>query len=121
MKSFWLLILLLGLGLTSSQNTEAPSPDLEGRNRVCDILIVIDSPLFELNDNNMSAVVEMAQDHVNGLNDIFTQQVFVEDYQSLYFHLKRVQVAYGSCDSPLFEEGIGNVQLFVQFDFHFVR
>ena len=106
MKSFWLLILLLGLGLTSSQNTEAPTPDLEGRNRVCDILIVIDSPLFELNDNNMSAVVEMAQDHVNGLNDIFTQQVFVEDYQSLYFHLKRVQVAYGSCDSPLFEEGI---------------
>jgi len=76
-----------------------------GKTRACDVLMVIDSPLFELYAKNMSAVVELAQDHINGLNEIFFKELFVDDYQSLYFFLKRVQVAFGSCDSPLFEEG----------------
>ena len=92
-----LLLILFLLG--PSSGTES------GKTRACDVLMVIDSPLFELYDKNMSAVVELAQDHINGLNEIFFKELFVDDYQSLYFFLKRVQVAFGSCDSPLFEEG----------------
>ena len=92
-----LLLILFLLGPSSGMES--------GKTRACDVLMVIDSPLFELYDKNMSAVVELAQDHINGLNEIFFKELFVDDYQSLYFFLKRVQVAFGSCDSPLFEEG----------------
>lgn len=47
----------------------------ESRGRACVIFIGIDEPLFEHHDKNLSAVVKLAQDHVEALNDIFIDQV----------------------------------------------
>ena len=103
------LFISAALGLVeavASQTTEESVGEvLLGRNKACDLLIVIDSPLYERHDRNLSLVVQLAQDHVDGLNDIFASEVFIDDYSDLYFSLKRVQVAFGTCDSPHFEEG----------------
>lgn len=77
---------------------------LEGRNKACDVLIAIDQPLWEQHDKNMTLLVDLAKEHVQGLNRIYSQQVFVDNYESYYFHLKRVQVAFGICESHLFDE-----------------
>ena len=41
---------------------------------------------------------------LQALNEIFSAQVFIGDFDSLYFNLKRVHVTFGICDSKLFEE-----------------
>ena len=39
-----------------------------------------------------------------GLNQIFANQVFIEQHDSHFFNLKRVQVAFGICESDLIDE-----------------
>ena len=47
----------------------------DSRSRACKVFIGIDEPLFEHHEKNLSAVVKLAQDHVEALNDIFIEQV----------------------------------------------
>ena len=50
----------------------------DSRGRACVVFIGIDEPLFEQHDKNLTAVVKLAQDHVEALNDIFIDQVSSE-------------------------------------------
>jgi len=77
---------------------------LEGRNKACDVLVAIDESLFKEQDGNMTFLVNLAKDHIKGLNQIFANQVFVEQHESYFFNLKRVQVAFGTCESDLLDE-----------------
>ena len=77
---------------------------LVGRNKACNVLIGIDEPLWSHHEKNMTCIVQLAKDHINGLNKIFSEQVFIEDYKHYYFNLKRVEVVFGSCEGHAFEE-----------------
>ena len=57
------------------------------------MLFAVDDVLWETRDRNMTHLVDMAHFMVNSLNDIFTSQVFKDDYDDLYFRLARVQVS----------------------------
>ena len=39
------------------------------------VFIGIDEPLFDKHNRNLTDVVQLAQDHVDGLNEIFISQV----------------------------------------------
>ena len=56
----------------------------------------------------MSRVVQLATEHVDGLNRIFAEQVFVDTYASHYFRLARVEVVYDSCKGFGFENDYTN-------------
>ena len=77
---------------------------LKGRNKACDVLIGIDEPLWRNRNKNMSELVELSKDFINGLNRIFGSQVFTGDFQQYYFNLKRVEIVFGSCESHLLEK-----------------
>lgn len=77
----------------------------DGR-RACSIFIGIDEPLFNRLGKNMTAAVKLAQDQVDELNIIFSEQVFDSGSDGeRYFRLGRVQVIFGLCD------GIANCTL----------
>jgi len=77
---------------------------LEGRNKACDVLVAFDESLYMEHDGNMTVLVDLAKEHIKGLNQIFADQIFVDDHESYFFNLKRVQVAFGTCESDLLDE-----------------
>ena len=72
------------------------SPSWEDRSRACEVFIGVDEILFNVLARNMTDVVQLAQDHVDELNEIFIHQVFDND-RDLYFRLSRVQVISSLC------------------------
>ena len=62
------------------------------RNKACDMLISFDEPFWENKERNMTELVRIANHHVQKLNDVFIEQIFIDDYDDLYFRLARVQV-----------------------------
>lgn len=97
--SLWVVLALVKFSLGQDDLV-----NLEGRSKACDVLIAIDQTLWEHHDRNMTVLVNLAKDHVEGLNRIYSQQVFIDEFDDYYFHLKRVQLAFGICESHLFEE-----------------
>ena len=62
------------------------------RSKACDMLISFDEPFWEKRDRNMTELVDIAKKHVQKLNDVFMEQIFINEYRDLYFRLARVQV-----------------------------
>ena len=62
------------------------------RSKACDMLISFDEPFWEIKDRNMTELIGIANNHVQKLNDVFFEQIFIDDYNDLYFRLARVQV-----------------------------
>ena len=96
---------------TTDKNIEAENTTppyfldaLKNRKKACNVLIGIDEPLWRHHDQNMTELVQLAKNHIIGLNKIYSQQVFIDDYDQIYFNLKRVEVVFGSCQGPIFEE-----------------
>ena len=56
------------------------------------MLISFDEPFWENKNRNMNELVQIANEHINKLNDVFAEQIFVDQYNDLYFRLARVQV-----------------------------
>ena len=83
----WTEWIFLILGCSLQQVT---AQDLKDRRRACHVLIAIDQPLWEVHDRNMSALADLANAHIEGLNEIFANQVFVDKFDSYYFVLKRL-------------------------------
>ena len=54
----------------------------------------IDEPLYNLYERNMSALLDLAENHVAFANKIFGEQVFTEDegFADRYFRIGRIQV-----------------------------
>ena len=63
------------------------------RTRACEVLFAVDDKLWEKRGRNMTHLAETAHFMVNRLNDIFVSQVFIDDYDDLYFRLARIQVS----------------------------
>ena len=50
-------------------------------------------------DRNMTYIQQLAQDHVDILNEVFISQVFnFGSHTDRYFRLARLQVMFGSCN-----------------------
>lgn len=96
----FILVLLCSPTLLNGQEPLS----LEGRNKACDVLVAVDESLYNRHDGNMTFLVDLAKQHIKGLNQIFASQVFVEQHESYFFNLKRVQVAFGICENDLIEE-----------------
>ena len=62
------------------------------RSRACEMLISFDEPFWRKHQQNMTELVKIAEEHVEKLNLIFMDQIFIGDYKDLYFRLARVQV-----------------------------
>jgi len=96
-------------------------PCLPDNSRACNVLIGIDENLYELKGRNMTDLVDLAQTHVNRVNSIYKQDVFVGEYEDMYFRLARVQVMFGSCASFRYENCTENrekfLEIFDQYDF----
>ena len=65
---------------------------LSDRTRACEMLISFDEPFWKKHEKNMTELVKIAEEHVDKLNLIFMDQIFIGDYKDLYFRLARVQV-----------------------------
>jgi hypothetical protein len=92
--TFFSLIVLSVLSGAWSQNFALPnytqdSKDYKVNGRACNIFIGIDQSLLIKHNSSLRAVVELARDHVDALNRIYTSQVFKDNR---YFRLTRVQV-----------------------------
>jgi len=98
-----------------------PSDVQPTKTRACDILIGIDDNLYELKEKNMSALVDLAQTHIDAVNKIYNKAVFVDEFSDVYFRLARVQVMFGSCDTFRYENCTENrdkfLEIFDQYDF----
>ncbi len=73
----------------SVPNHSPDSKDSTDKDRACTVFIGIDESLFIRHKSNLSAVVQLANDHVDALNRIYTSQVFEDNS---YFRLTHVQV-----------------------------
>ena len=67
---------------------------VDHRTKACEMLISFDEPFWENKDRNMTELVNIAKKHVQKLNDVFTEQIFINEYSDLYFKLARVQVGH---------------------------
>ena len=68
---------------------------VDERNKACEMLISFDEPFWENKKRNMTELVEIANKHVQRLNEVFTDQIFIGGYNKFYFSLARVQVCTG--------------------------
>ena len=66
---------------------------LQDRRKACEMLISFDEPFWEYKEKNMTELIDIATKHVEKLNQVFTEQVFVGEYNEIYFRLARVQVS----------------------------
>ena len=99
----------------SQFTVDFPRPSWENRNQACNIFIGVDEIMFDLLERNMTDIVLYVQDHVDELNNIFTEEVF--DFGSdsnRYFRLSRVQVIFGMCDDELDNETCSNYESYLE-------
>ncbi|XP_023333656.1 disintegrin and metalloproteinase domain-containing protein 10 [Eurytemora carolleeae] len=91
------------------------------KSRSCDVLIGIDEDFYIQHDRNMTQLVDLAQTHIDRVNQIYHQAVFVDDFADIYFRLARVQVMFGPCASFKYENCTENrekfLEIFDQYDF----
>ena len=66
---------------------------IQERRKACEMLISFDEPFWEYKEKNMTEIIDVAKKHVEKLNQVFTEQVFVGEYNEIYFRLARVQVS----------------------------
>ena len=100
-----LTILLIQLMMTVSSD------------RVCEVLVGVDEPLFNKYDKNISFIVNYVEDHFDGVNQIFKNNKtgpFKDKYSDLRFKVKRVQVMFGSCDTIRHVNCTQNREAFLQ-------
>ena len=72
---------------------------IEGyRDKACDMLIVIDETLFESFNKDMRVMINLVDEHVDGLNQIFQRSVFKGQYSRYYFHAKNIELWYDFCE-----------------------
>ena len=67
--------------------------------RACELLIVIDEPLFAIHNSNIDVITKLVKDHVDGLNKIYKRTFFREWFSEYYFLAKNIQVLRNFCEA----------------------
>ena len=68
------------------------------RNKACDMLIVVDETLHKSYDNDMDVMINLVDEHIDGLNQIFQTTIFKDHYSQYYFHAKNIELWYNFCE-----------------------
>ena len=97
---------------------------LSSSHRICKLFVGIDQPLYQHYNNNMSALIQLVEDHFEGVNAIYADNVtglFNDQLSDLRFKVGQIQVMFGSCDSFKYENCTENrskyLEIFDQYDF----
>ena len=66
--------------------------------QVCDLMIAIDEPLFNLYEKNSSKLIDFVQLHVKELNDLY-QRHFKDfsEWDIIYFKIKTIRFLFNFC------------------------
>ena len=67
------------------------------RDKACDLLIVIDETLFVSFDKDVRVMINLVDEHIDGLNRIFQRSVFTNHLSRYYFHAKNIELWYDFC------------------------
>ena len=59
----------------------------------------MDETLFVSFDHSIEMIVNLVDEHIDGLNDIFSRTVFTEQFSDLYFHAKVRENIVFACKS----------------------
>ena len=92
--------------------------------KVCNVVVGIDEPLYKHADKNLTYLTDLVVTHFDGVNDIFHDNdtgPFVDNLSDISFKVSRIQVMFGSCDSFKYENCTENrskyLEIFDQYDF----
>ena len=70
--------------------------------RICKLFVGLDQPLYRHYNSNITALTNLVEQHVDGVNQIFADNqtgLFTGELSDLRFKVGRVQVMFGSCDN----------------------
>lgn len=68
------------------------------RTKACELLIVIDEPLYVTYGSKIDVITNLVKDHVNGLNKIYKRSFFKDNFSEYYFRAKNIEVLYDFCE-----------------------
>ena len=68
------------------------------RDKACDMLVVIDETLAETYGGNVDVIINLVDEHIDGLNDIFHRTVFRDHLSRYFFYAKNVELWYDFCE-----------------------
>ena len=68
------------------------------RDKACDMLVVIDETLSETYGGNVDVIINLVDEHIDGLNDIFHRTVFRDHFSRYYFYAKNVELWHDFCE-----------------------
>lgn len=68
------------------------------RNKACDMLIVIDNYLYVNYGSDVDTIINIVDEHIDGLNYIYEKTVFKNQYSQYYFYAKNVEIMQDFCD-----------------------
>ena len=68
------------------------------RTKACELLIVIDEPLYVTYGSKIDVITNLVEDHVDGLNRIYKRSFFKDHFSEYYFRAKNIEVLYDFCE-----------------------
>ena len=68
------------------------------RTKTCELLIVIDEPLYVTYNSNIDVITNLVKDHVDGLNSIYKRTFFNGPFADYHFRAKNIEVLYDFCE-----------------------
>lgn len=68
------------------------------RTKACELLIVIDEPLYITYGSKIDVITKLVTDHVDGLNSIYKRSFFKNQFSEYYFQARNIEVLYDFCE-----------------------
>lgn len=68
------------------------------RTKACELLIVIDEPLYVTYGSKIDVITKLVTDHVDGLNSIYKRSFFKNQFSEYYFQARNIEVLYDFCE-----------------------
>lgn len=62
------------------------------------MLVVVDETLAETYGGNVDVIINLVDEHIDGLNDIFHRTVFRDHLSRYFFYAKNVELWYDFCE-----------------------
>ena len=91
-------VLLFWVTSFVSSMAEAERYKRSQRTKACELLIVIDEPLYVTYGSKIDVITNLVKDHVDGLNRIYKRSFFKDHFSEYYFRAKNIEVLYDFCE-----------------------
>lgn len=98
MESIYFVILFIKITYLSCCEAQHERFKRSFRNKACELLVVIDEPLYKTYDSQIDVITNLVKDHVDGVNSIYKRSLFRDQYSDYYFRAKTIEVLYDFCE-----------------------